>query len=119
MQSASIYGLPKVCCNTNCKTIFKKSSFLGWCPRNEFEVYAILKCSKCKCLFKVAQNIMDAMSYYDKLPDDKKYIENNLISKEEMMTVKKELSENSNILNELNDGMVPGKSNSLKPKNDK
>ena len=119
MRSASIYGFPKVCCNTNCKAVFTRSSFLGWAPKHELEVYAILRCSKCKCLFKVAQNIMEAMTYYDKLPEDKKQIPTNMISHEETIKIKKELSENNNLLNELNDGMIPGTSNTLKPKNDK
>ena len=115
MRSAFIYGSPKCCCNTNCKTVFTKSSFLGWSPKHEAEVYAIMKCNKCKCTFKIAQSIMDAFHYYDKLPDDR-VTSKSKITYEETLNVKKVLADNNNVLNELNDGMVPGISKSLKPK---
>jgi len=119
MRSAFIYGVPKVCCNTNCRDIFNKNCFLGWSPRNETEVYTILKCNKCKSIFKIAQNLGEAQQYYDKLPEKSIIILNSKITKEETDNMKKSLSENTNILEELNEGMIPGVSQSLKPKNDK
>ena len=119
MKSASIYGSPKCCCNTNCKTPFTKKSFLGWSPKHEIEVYTIMKCSKCNSLFKVAQSMMEAYQYYEKLPEEKKVIiPKTKITKEEALNVKKTLEENNNLLNELNEGMIPGLSKSLKPKID-
>lgn len=72
------------------------------------EVYAVLKCLKCNSKFKVAQHMAEAGKYLDALPTIKAEKIPDNISTEETKKVKKELTENNKLLNDLNLGMVPG-----------
>ena len=71
MFHQTIIGKPKCCLNRNCKTQFTKSSHLGWLPKSEVEVYAIMRCLKCKDTFAIIQLMSMAHEYRDNLPKDK------------------------------------------------
>lgn len=122
MFVANIFGYPKVCCNTNCKHPFNKGSHLGWLPRNDMDIYTIMICPRCKSKFKIIQEISLGMVYYDKLPNlTKDDIKSTQITEKEMITIQNISLNNSNIFEDLNNGMVPGLSNTMRPveKNDK
>ena len=46
MFKQTIVGTPMQCINRTCKAAFYRESHLGYYPKNEMEVYAILKCPK-------------------------------------------------------------------------
>ena len=85
-------------------------------PRSYSEVITVVMCHKCHSKFKVAQYAQEAMEYFEELPEDTKKSQGGVISVFEIDEVKKELSEN-NILESLNDGMIPGASQNIKPDN--
>ena len=82
MFHQTIIGKPKCCLNRNCKTQFTKSSHLGWLPKSEVEVYAIMRCPKCKDTFAVVQLISMAHDYRNDLPADQ-----TKISKEKIISI--------------------------------
>jgi hypothetical protein len=116
MPATSIFGYPKSCLNTNCKHPFTKRSHLGWLPKSYSEIVSVMRCNKCKSKFRICQYSSEAANYFDNLFDDSQERQAGPISFLEIDEVKQALSEN-NILESLNDGMIPGTSQSIKPDN--
>jgi hypothetical protein len=48
MLTQTYYGKPKCCYNRKCKHPFDKDSHKGWMQKGVTEVYAVMKCHKCK-----------------------------------------------------------------------
>jgi hypothetical protein len=108
MFHQTIVGKPKHCLNRNCKTPFFKESHLGWLPKSEVEVYAIMRCPKCKDTFAVVQLISMAHDYKSALPRDNSQLPlSGPISKNELSTFKKKL-ESKDSLKSLLEGYKPG-----------
>jgi hypothetical protein len=108
MFHQTIVGKPKFCLNRNCKTPFTKNSHLGWLPKSEIEVCAIMRCQKCKDTFAVVQLMSMAHDYRNDLPkDESKLSPKGPITKKETLEFKKKL-ENKESLKELFEGYVPG-----------
>lgn len=108
MFHQTIVGKPKHCLNRNCKNPFFKESHLGWLPKSEVEVYAVMKCLKCKDTFAVVQLISMAQDYKKALPKDPSQVSPvGPISKNEVLNIKKKL-ENKDSLKSLLEGYKPG-----------
>ena len=108
MFHQTIVGKPKCCLNRNCKHPFYKESHLGWMPKSEVEVYAIMRCPKCKDTFAVVQLISMAENYRAALPKDQSQIPSpSPISKNEVVTMRKKL-DNKDSLKTLLEGFKPG-----------
>ena len=108
MFHQTIVGKPKHCLNRNCKTPFTKHSHLGWLPKSEVEVYAIMRCPKCKDTFAVVQLISMAEDYKSALPKDQNQLPSTSpISKNEVLNIRKKL-ESKDSLKTLMEGMKPG-----------
>jgi len=108
MFHQTIVGKPKHCLNRNCKTPFTKNSHLGWLPKSEVEVYAIMRCPNCKDTFAVVQLISMAHEYRNDLPADQtKISKTGPITKSETLSFRKKL-ENKDALKELYEGYKPG-----------
>ena len=110
MFHQTIVGKPKHCLNRNCKTPFTKHSHLGWLPKSEVEVYAIMRCPKCKDTFAVVQSVSIVHEYKDKLPKDpKKLAKRTPITQKELDVLSKKLNdEEFNPLSTLYEGRVLG-----------
>jgi hypothetical protein len=74
------------------------------------EVYAIMKCPKCKDTFAIVQPVSIVHEYRDKLPKDpKKTAKRTPITQKELETMSKKLQDdNFNPLASLYDGRVIG-----------
>ena len=108
MFHQTIVGKPKCCLNRNCKAQFTKASHLGWLPKSEVEVHAIMRCPKCKDTFAVTQLMSMAHDYRSNLPkDESKLSPNGPITKKETLDFKRKL-DNKDSLKELMEGYVPG-----------
>ena len=108
MFHQTIVGKPKCCLNRNCKSQFSKTSHLGWLPKSEVEVYAIMRCPKCKDTFAVVQLISMAHDYKTSLPtDENSKSATGPITKKETLNFRKKL-ENKDALKELYEGYKPG-----------
>ena len=108
MFHQTIVGKPKCCLNRNCKSQFSKTSHLGWLPKSEVEVYAIMRCPKCKDTFAVVQLISMAHDYKASLPtDENSKSATGPITKKETLNFRKKL-ENKDALKELYEGYNPG-----------
>jgi hypothetical protein len=111
MKQHTITGSPKRCLNRNCKEPFTKESHLGYLMRSELEVYAVMRCTKCKDTFTICQQIGNAYEYYELLPKDVKIsvIQSKLITKEEIRKVRKHLESDVKPFEELLKIMHPAK----------
>lgn len=108
MFHQTIVGKPKCCLNRNCKAQFTKASHLGWLPKSEVEVHAIMRCPKCKDTFAVVQLISMAHDYKASLPtDENSKSATGPITKKETLNFRKKL-ENKDALKELYEGYKPG-----------
>ena len=108
MFHQTIVGKPKCCLNRNCKHPFYKESHLGWMPKSEVEVYAIMRCPKCKDTFAVVQLISMAEGYRSALPKDQTQIPPTApISKNEVLSIRKKL-DGKDSLKTLLEGYKPG-----------
>jgi hypothetical protein len=98
------------CIDRTCKAAFYRESHLGYYPKNEMEVYAIMKCPKCKDTFAIVQPVSIVHEYRDKLPKDpKKTAKRTPITQKELETMSKKLQDdNFNPLASLYDGRVIG-----------
>jgi hypothetical protein len=77
-------------------------------PKSEVEVYAIMRCPKCKDTFAVVQLISMAHEYRNDLPSDQtKISKGGPITKSETLSFRKKL-ENKDALKELFEGYKPG-----------
>ena len=74
MFKQTIVGTPLNCINRTCKSAFYRESHLGYYPKNEVEVYAIMKCPKCKDTFAIVQSVSIVHEYKEKLPKDPKKV---------------------------------------------
>jgi hypothetical protein len=111
MFHQTIVGKPKQCLNRICKHPFFLESHLGWLPKSEVEVYAIMRCSKCKDTFAVVQLISMAQEYKAALPKDPMQVPvSGPISKKEISSFKKKL-DHKDSLKSLLEGYKPGGSN--------
>lgn len=112
MFKQTIYGAPKQCLNRNCKALFYRESHLGYYPKCEKEIYAVMKCPKCKDTFAVVQPVSLVHEYKSNLPLDPKKIAKRVpISQTEIDNMSKRLSDpNYNPLTSLYEGSVPGAS---------
>jgi hypothetical protein len=110
MFKQTIVGTPMQCINRTCKAAFYRESHLGYYPKNEIEVYAIMKCPKCKDTFAIVQPVSIVHEYRDKLPKDpKKTAKRTPITQKELETMSKKLQDdNFNPLASLFDGRVIG-----------
>ena len=117
MYHQTIVGKPKNCLNRTCKHPFCKESHLGWLPKSEIEVFAVMRCVKCKDTFAVVQLISMAEEYKSNLPSDPSKVKlNGPISKKEISLMRKKL-DNKDSFKGLYDGLKPNASNL--PKDDK
>jgi len=108
MFHQTVVGKPKNCLNRNCKNQFSKDSHLGWLPKSEVEVYAIMRCLKCKDTFAVVQLNSMAHDYRNNLPfNSSNQISTSPITKKETISFRKKL-EDKDVLKELLEGYVPG-----------
>ena len=108
MFHQTIVGKPKHCLNRNCKHPFFKESHLGWLPKSEVEVYAIMRCPKCKDTFAVVQLISMVHEYKQNLPlDPSQSAPTSLITKKEISIMRKKL-QNKDSLKALLEGYKPG-----------
>lgn len=108
MHHQTIVGKPKNCLNRTCKHPFFRESHLGWLPKSEVEVYAVMRCLKCKDTFAVVQLISMAHDYKSSLHRDPSMINSEKpISKNEIKNMQKKLEE-SDILHSLMEGYKPG-----------
>jgi hypothetical protein len=112
MFESYIYGFPKKCLNSNCKEPFTQKSHLGWLPKSAMEVYSIVRCSECKSKFKVSQPIEKSLEYFTSLPQDAVVVNNKTITDDERINVQL-LLDNKDVLDDLNNGMIPGASNMM------
>jgi hypothetical protein len=110
MFKQTIVGTPMQCINRTCKAAFYRESHLGYYPKNEIEVYAIMKCPKCKDTFAIVQPVSIVHEYRDKLPKDpKKTAKRTPITQKELETMSKKLQDDTfNPLASLYDGRVIG-----------
>ena len=110
MFKQTIVGTPMQCINRTCKAAFYRESHLGYYPKNEIEVYAIMKCPKCKDTFAIVQPVSIVHEDRDKLPKDpKKTAKRTPITQKELETMSKKLQDdNFNPLASLFDGRVIG-----------
>lgn len=107
MYHQTIVGKPKKCLNRNCKHPFCKESHLGWMVKSEIQVYAIMRCSKCKDTFAVVQLMSMANEYKESLPKDSTQNSGQgPISKTEIALMRKKL-ESKDSLKELYEGLKP------------
>lgn len=107
MYHQTIVGKPKNCLNRICKTPFTKECHLGWLPKSEVEVFAVMRCSKCKDTFAVVQLISMAHEYKNALPKDLNQQNlTNPISKKEILNLRKKL-ESKDSLKSLYEGLKP------------
>lgn len=110
MFHQTIVGKPKQCLNRICKHPFFLESHLGWLPKSEVEVYAIMRCSKCKDTFAVVQLISMAHDYKTSLPKDPaQNSPTGPITKNEILSFRKKL-DSKDSLNTLLEGHKPGAS---------
>jgi hypothetical protein len=68
MHGQSYFGFPKKCYNRKCRAPFYKESHLGHLPKNELEIFAVLKCHTCDDTFAVVQPMSMAGEFYKNLP---------------------------------------------------
>ena len=110
MFKQTIVGTPMQCINRTCKANFYRESHLGYYPKNELEVYTIMKCPKCKDTFAIVQSVSMVHEYKDKLPKDpKKAAKRTPITQKEIESINKKLSDDKfNPLASLYEGRVPG-----------
>ena len=113
MYHQSISGVPTRCLNRQCRAPFYKESHLGWLPKADLEVFAIMRCKVCKDTFAVAQVISIVHDYYAKLPVDPKNITainatKAPITKKEVARVRQRLASETNILATLSEGAWQG-----------
>ncbi len=112
MFKQTIVGNPLQCINRNCKANFYRESHLGYYPKNEVEVYAVVKCPKCMDTFAIVQPVSMVHEYKNKLPrDPKKVAKRNPITQKEIDNLSKKMADKSfNPLSTLYDGLIPGAS---------
>jgi len=109
MFKSVIFGSPTKCPNRTCRAEFFQDCHLGWLPKSELEVYAVMKCVSCRDRFMVAQMINMVHDYKDGLP-----IRDIYPNKIEIFTdadgdsFRKELYSDENPLFNLFDGYYPG-----------
>jgi len=110
MFKQTIVGTPLQCINRTCKASFYRESHLGYYPKNEVEVYAIMKCPKCKDTFAIVQSVSIVHEYKDKLPKDpKKLAKRTPITQKEIDVLNKKLNdEEFNPLSTLYEGRLQG-----------
>lgn len=107
MYHQTIVGKPKNCLNRTCKQPFLKECHLGWLPKSEVEVFAIMRCNKCKDTFAVVQLISMADEYKNSLPKDMNQVSPlGPISKKEINNFRKKL-ESKDSLKSLYEGLKP------------
>lgn len=109
MRSQHISGTPRKCINRRCDGVFTKESHLGYLPKSELEVYAVMRCPKCRDTFLVNQGMHMAYDYYEKLPRDPLHAKRNgqPITIEEMRQVNQRLNSDSKVLKSLFEGQEP------------
>jgi hypothetical protein len=108
MHHQTIVGKPKNCLNRTCKHPFFKESHLGWLPKSEVEIYAVMRCLKCKDTFAVVQLISMAHDYKSSLHREPSMINSEKpITKNEIKNMQKKLDE-SDVLHSLMEGYKPG-----------
>ena len=105
MFKQTIVGTPLQCINRTCKASFYRESHLGYYPKNEVEVYAILKCPKCKDTFAVRQTYSMVFDYKNALPKNVTATPSP-ITKTEMVNFRKKLEQKDSLKN-LYEGLKP------------
>jgi hypothetical protein len=110
MRSQHISGTPRKCLNRNCTGVFTKESHLGYLPKSELEVYAVMRCPKCRDTFMVNQGMHMAHEYYERLPRDPLHAKRNglPITIEEMRQVNQKLNSDPKALKSLFEADAPG-----------
>lgn len=108
MYNQFIMGRPKKCINRTCKGKFFKESFLGHIPKNESEVYCIMKCPICDDTFAIVQPISIIRGYVAELPSKPKTNRANapIISTEEINSVSKTMNEVNILSTLIDEGMM-------------
>jgi phage FluMu protein Com len=112
MFKQTIVGAPLQCLNRTCKASFYRESHLGYYPKNEVEVYAVVKCPKCKDTFAIVQPVSIVHEYKNKLPKEpKKNLKLNPITQKEIDNFSRKMADVTvNPLSSLYEGLVPGAS---------
>jgi hypothetical protein len=103
----NVYGSPKKCLNRNCKALFDKDSHLGYLQKSDTEVFAVLRCHKCKDTFLVCQMFNMVWDYYEELPASQKRekeITDFPITQEEIENVRWKLDTDNSVLSSVRNG---------------
>jgi hypothetical protein len=109
MFKSTVFGQPSKCPNRNCRTVFYSDSHLGWLPKSELEIYAVMRCTGCRDTFLVAQMLHQVHEYKELLPKRKRVPNKiTIFSEEDKETFRKELYSSENPLWILYDGQYPG-----------
>lgn len=99
----------------SCNKPLTKKSHLGWMPSTFDIIAAVIRCEHCKKKHKAKQLIIDSYSYYMSMPEiNSGKVETKLEDKAKVTMM---LKKNKQLLDSLNDGMIPGVSNNIKPLN--
>jgi hypothetical protein len=109
MYKSIFFGMPQKCPNRNCRSIFYRDSHKGFLPKNEIEIYAVMRCPSCKDTFLISQMLHMVHEYKMTLPE--RTVEKNSITiftSEDEMVFRKELFSDDNPLWSLYDGYYPG-----------
>ena len=73
MFTQSIFGNTPNCPNRLCGQKFYKESHLGWTWKNETQVFAVMRCPKCRDTFMIGQMASQAKSYFNRLQNDPEF----------------------------------------------
>jgi len=109
MFKSVIFGAPMKCPNRTCRADFWQDCHLGWLPKSELEVYAIMKCTICRDRFMVAQMVNMVHDYKASLPmRDLPKNQITIFNTKDQEAFRKELYQDDNPLFNLYDGYYPG-----------
>ena len=109
MFKSVVFGAPTKCPNRTCRAEFFKDCHLGWLPKSELEVFAIMKCSSCRDRFMVAQMINMVHDYKENLPvRETPQNKITIFTEKDREVFRQELFSDDNPLFNLFDGYYPG-----------
>lgn len=114
MFKSTVFGQPSRCPNRNCRTVFYLDSHLGWLPKSELEIFAVMRCSGCRDTFLVSQMLHQVHEYKEMLPKRKRVPNQiTIFTESDQENFRKELYSSENPLWILYDGQYPGSANIL------
>jgi hypothetical protein len=109
MYKTNFSGAPKKCPNRTCRAIFYRDSHKGFLPKNELEIFAVMRCHSCRDTFLVSQMLHMVHEYKMSLPE-REVVKNKIeiFTKEDEEIFRRELYSDDNPLFNLYDGFYPG-----------